>query len=70
MSIWQFNAALAGYAKAHAGSDNKLSKAERDELFEWIEASNDNAGRELGTTTYRWDGNRLIAVGRVNFRGD
>ncbi len=37
MSMWQFMAAVDGYAKAHAPDDEKsLSTKEKDELWGWL----------------------------------
>lgn len=36
MSIWQFTAAVEGFAKRHASEKAQLTPTERDELWEWI----------------------------------
>lgn len=37
MSMWQFMAAVDGYAKAHTPDDEKgLSTKEKDELWDWL----------------------------------
>lgn len=67
MSIWEFNAALVGYANAHSSADkNKLSEEEATDLFDWIEAGNDNAVVR-STIIYDWDGERLLPAGLVTF---
>jgi hypothetical protein len=39
MSIWQFMAAVEGYAKHHSpDGDKQLTSKEKDELWDWIEA--------------------------------
>jgi hypothetical protein len=37
MSMWQFTAAVDGYVKANGGED-KMSSAEADELWNWLQA--------------------------------
>lgn len=37
MSMWQFLAAVDGYARANGG-DDKMSSKEADELFAWLQA--------------------------------
>jgi hypothetical protein len=40
MSIWQFMAAIDGYAKAHDPESGKgLTKAEEDDLWAWVQAA-------------------------------
>lgn len=38
MSIWQYMAAVEGYAEANSSdkADNKLSEAEKNDLAEWM----------------------------------
>ena len=66
MSVWQFNAALNGYVRAHSPGENKLSESEKDTLFDWIDAANSNA-LTLTTITYDWDGERLVPSRRITF---
>ena len=37
LSMWQFNAAIIGWAKQYADPD-KISSAEEDEIWEWMQA--------------------------------
>jgi hypothetical protein len=37
MSMWQFLAAVDGYVKAQGGEE-KMSNAEADELFNWLQS--------------------------------
>ena len=37
MSMWQFLAAFDGYVKAQGGEE-KMSNAEADELFQWLQS--------------------------------
>lgn len=68
MSIWQLQAAIAGYVAAHAPPEKgKMSKAERDELFEWIEGLTTDE-TVFTTMTYRLDADRLVEAGAVTFR--
>jgi len=67
MSTWEFSAAVNGYAKAHNPADkNKLTEDEQADLFDWIEAGNDNAVMR-STAIYDWDGARLVQTGRISF---
>lgn len=36
MSVWQYMAALDGYVAAQGGEEKGLSKAEEDELADWL----------------------------------
>lgn len=68
MSTWQLQAAVAGYVAAHnPAAKSKMSKAERDELFDWIEglATDETV---FSTMTYRLDGEHLVEAGTVTFR--
>jgi hypothetical protein len=38
MSMWQFRAAFDGYQTHHTGGDQKLSGADADELWEWLQS--------------------------------
>jgi len=38
MSMWQFMAAVEGYAKANSGDDAKMTNKEADDLFEWLKS--------------------------------
>lgn len=38
MSMWQFMAAVEGYAKAHAPDDGKISSSDADEVWQWMQA--------------------------------
>lgn len=68
MSVWQFEAAVAGYIAANSASDgNKLSEGEADDLFDWI-SRDSGKGRSLSTMTYWWEGERLSVAGRVEFQ--
>lgn len=67
MSLWQWLAALNGYADAHSGKDGaKLTEAEAEDLFDWIEA-NDNGPKWLKTQTYWWEGPWPEPMGVVEF---
>lgn len=37
-SIWEFFAAVEGFAKANSPDDGTLTKSEEDELFEMVQA--------------------------------
>ena len=67
MSLWQFFAAVNGYIEANSPKDgNKLSEAEADDLFDWIER--DVGGpRVLSTQTYWWEGDWPEPAGVVTF---
>ena len=66
-SMWEFFAAWNGYVDANTPQDKaKLTEAEADELFAWIDG--DNSGpRSLSTQTYWLDGNQLVPSGVVTF---
>lgn len=66
MSIWQFHAVLDGYAKSHTGGKDKLTEAEKDDLFGWVDAANSNE-RVLSTMTWWFDGRDFLPHGRVTF---
>ena len=38
MSMLQFHAAVEGYVKAHTPDDGKLSSADVDDVWEWMQA--------------------------------
>ncbi|MGB3044538.1 MAG: hypothetical protein WBB98_15265 [Xanthobacteraceae bacterium] len=41
MSVWQFAAAVEGWAKVHCPDDDKtLSAEEADDLWEWLNDGN------------------------------
>jgi len=42
MSIWQFNAAVVGWA-SQFGESGKMSKSEEDELWGWLQSKDDVA---------------------------
>lgn len=65
MSMWQFFAALNGWAAAHSPQRNKLSETEASELFDWI--SGPGAARTLTTQTWWLDGDRLVRNRLVTF---
>lgn len=67
MSIWQWQSAVNGYIEANTPREGaKLSDAEADELFDWIEAS--GATGVLTTQTYQFDdAGRLMPAGVVTF---
>lgn len=59
MSMWQFFAALNGYIEANTPKQaNKLTDAEADDLFDWIER--DAVADTLSTMTYWLEGDRLV----------
>ena len=68
MSVWQFNAVVAGYVKANSvDDDKKLSEAEKATLFDWIE---EDAVPPLRTSVVQgWDGRRFSVQRRVQFGG-
>ncbi len=67
MSVWEFRAAINGYAKAHSSSEsNRLSESEAVALFDWIEAGNDNAAVR-STVVYDWDGTYLVPARTITF---
>lgn len=37
MSMWQFLAALDGYVKANSPDDGKLTSAEVDDVWKWMQ---------------------------------
>ncbi|MGR9420665.1 hypothetical protein [Rhizobium leguminosarum] len=37
MSMWEFMAALEGYVKANSADDGKLSSAEVDDVWTWMQ---------------------------------
>ena len=66
MSMWQFFAALNGYIAANSPKDgNKLTDAEADDLFDWIER--DVVVGARSTMTYWLDGDRLVPWRVVEF---
>ncbi|MEQ1901855.1 MAG: hypothetical protein ABL866_14125 [Devosia sp.] len=69
MSLWQWNAAIEGFAAAHdPKAGNKLSADEVSELFAWIDAGPAN-DRVLETVVYDWDGAGLIPLRKIRFQG-
>jgi hypothetical protein len=36
MSVWEFYASVDGWIRAHSSDDGALTKAERDDLWQWI----------------------------------
>jgi hypothetical protein len=38
MSMWQFAAAFDGYVKANGGGEEKMSNAEADDLWKWLQS--------------------------------
>lgn len=61
-SVWQMTAAWNGYVQAHSPKDGaKLSDAEADELFDWIEAGAVPADRAC-LPKVEWDGCRISLV--------
>lgn len=52
MSIWQFNAAVAGWVKANTASKESLTEEQKDDLLDWIER---DAEPELMAPGYRYD---------------
>ena len=46
MSVWQFTAAVEGFAKKQAGTKNQLSDAEKDDIWEWMNAGAEIVARE------------------------
>jgi hypothetical protein len=41
MSVWQFNAQMLGWSKQYEEGSTKLSDAEADDLWEWLQAKTD-----------------------------
>lgn len=37
MSMWQYAAAIEGYIKANTPDDGKMSSAEVDEVWQWMQ---------------------------------
>ena len=69
MSIWQFNAAVAGYVKANSASDPKkfASEEERDSMFEWLLSKDAPKQLNLTSWVYIWDGNYFSLDRVVDF---
>lgn len=40
MSLWQFEAAVVGYAKQF-GDDSGMTETEADDLFDWLQSKTD-----------------------------
>ena len=58
-SIWQFWAAWNGYVNANTPKEGaKLTEAQKDDLFDWLEASDEITVKR--TMTYGWDGLRVV----------
>ncbi len=66
MTWWQWAAALAGTSDARGGDPTKLSAAEKDELWLFVN-DNDPAPRVLTTPTYWWAGDTPEPRGTVSF---
>lgn len=67
MSVWQLMAAAHGWQKANTPRDSgKLTEAEAQELFEWLESAPAEE-RVLSTQTYWWDGDKPEPRGVVTF---
>lgn len=65
-SIWEFFAAWHGYVDANTPKGgNKLSAAEKAELWADVEAYGLSAGKTLTTQTYWWDENGPVPMGVV-----
>lgn len=61
-SVWQFWAAWNGYVAANTSKDGaKLTEAQKDDLFEWLEA--EDVRLVTRTMTYWWDGERVVPRG-------
>lgn len=56
MSVWQFNAALAGYAKQF--DDSGMSDTEKDEMWDWLQAQDDVPLQLSGKKGANGDGRR------------
>lgn len=70
MSIWQYNAALSGYAKIHSPkAENKIaSKEQEDELFEFaLRDSKSFKEKYLSNTIYLWDGEKFTIDSKIQF---
>lgn len=66
-SVWEFFAAWQGYVDANTPKQAaKLTAAEADELFEWIE-QDQLVSKTLTTQTYWLDGAHLVPTGEVTF---
>ena len=64
--VWEFWAAWNGYVAANTSKDGaKLTEAQKDDLFEWLEA--DDAPVVRRTMTYGWDGERVVLRGVVEW---
>lgn len=37
MSLWQFQAAVDGYVKAHSPDDGKMTASEVDDVWKWLQ---------------------------------
>lgn len=60
-SFWQFLAAWNGYVAANAPESGKLSAAEADALFDWIdEGPAETFAQRM--PAFRWDGSALSLV--------
>lgn len=62
-SLWQFSAAWNGYVGAHSSQQGgaKLTAAEVDELFDWIDQP-PSAAEPKPLRTVIWTGERLILI--------
>ena len=70
MSIWQFNASVAGFVKANSASDPKKfsSEEERDSMFEWLLSKDISTDLNLTNCIYIWDGINFNLERIVNFK--
>ena len=41
MSVWQFNAAISGYAKHHNPDDDSAAQNDIDEIWAWMQTKDD-----------------------------
>lgn len=65
-SMWEFYSAWHGFVEANSPKEAaKLTEAEADDLFDWIESGSGPA--VLSTQTYWLDGERLVPNGIVSF---
>lgn len=67
-SMWEFFAALHGYVDANTSKvSNKLSSAEKADLWADVEAYGKIAGQALTTQTYWWDERGPVPMGVITF---
>ncbi|MBP2459585.1 hypothetical protein [Rhizobium sp. PvP014] len=43
MSMWQYQAGVEGYVKANSADDGKLSSAEVDDVWQWMQSKEEVA---------------------------